>query len=125
MARCSTVVVVAHGSRAAAANDAHREAVAALDRRLAATVVPAFLELVEPDIATAIDAAVASGSTDVVVLPHFLYPGRHVAADIPAIVDDACGRHGVVSIRLLAPSGADPALHDLLAAQIEQGLAPS
>ncbi len=115
----TTVVVIAHGSRAAVANDAHREAVASLDQRLAATVVPAFLELADPDISAAIDAAVAGGSTEVVVLPHFLYPGRHVATDIPAIVEDACRRHPAVSIRLLSPSGADPALADLLARQID------
>lgn len=118
----AVVVVIAHGSRAEAANRAHREAVAALDQRVEPTVVPAFLELAEPDIGGAIDAAAEAGSARIVVLPHFFYPGRHVAEDIPAIIDDAGARHPGVSITLLAASGADPAMADLLAAQIESAL---
>ncbi|MGI8757260.1 MAG: sirohydrochlorin chelatase [Acidimicrobiales bacterium] len=124
MTDTTTVVVIAHGSRAVEANDAHREATEALEHRLGTvTVVPAFLELAEPDIASAVDAAVVTGSTAVVVLPHFLYPGRHVATDIPAIIDQARTRHPAVTITLLAPSGAEPAVADLLVDQIERALA--
>lgn len=123
MANTTTVVVIAHGSRADAANEAHRQASDALDQRLASvTVVPAFLELAEPDIASAVDTAVAAGAVDVIVLPHFLYPGRHVATDIPAIIDEARTRHPAVTITVLTPSGAEPAVADLLVAQIERAL---
>ena len=110
-------MVVAHGSRADAANAAHRATVAELRRRLDVTVVAAFLELAEPDIAAAIDEVIAAGATDVGVLPYLLYPGRHVVDDIPEIVAAAGRRHADVAIRLLPAFGADPAVLDVLVAQ--------
>ncbi|MEZ5137526.1 MAG: CbiX/SirB N-terminal domain-containing protein [Acidimicrobiales bacterium] len=108
------LVLVAHGSRATTANDAHRAVAARLAERLGATVRSAFLELAEPSIGDAIDDAVAAGAPQVVVLPHFLYPGRHVGEDIPAIVAEAADRHPGATIELARPSGDDPAMVELL-----------
>ena len=114
------VVVAAHGSRAAAANEAHRAVVARLAQQVPARVVPAFLELTEPSIAEAIDAAVASGAATVVVLPYFLHPGRHLARDLPAIVADADARHPGSRVHLTESFGARPELLDVLAAQVAE-----
>ena len=111
-------MVIAHGSRAGAANDAHRRAVEALDARCGPAVRPAFLELAGPDLQTAIDGVVAAGATSVAVLPLFLYPGRHVQEDIPALVAAAQQRHPEVPVRLLESFGARPEVADLLATQI-------
>lgn len=119
------VVVAAHGSRAAAANDAHHRVVAGLGERSGRTVLAAFLELVEPSIPDAIDAAVAGGASTVLVVPYFLHPGRHSTEDIPAIVADARERHPAADLRLLDLFGADPALVDLLAAQVGAALDPA
>ncbi len=116
------VVVVAHGSRAAAANDAHLAVVERLDAATTHAVSAAFLELAEPSIPDGIDAAVAAGARQVLVLPHFLYPGRHVAEDLPAFVAAADARHGGASVRLLDAFGADPAVIDLLADQVHRAL---
>ena len=110
-------MVVAHGSRAQQANDAHRAVTAEIDAQMDADVRPGFLELAEPSIGGAIDAAVAAGATAVAVLPHLLYPGRHVNEDIPAIVDAAAARHLGVAISLLPAFGTDPQVVALLAAQ--------
>ena len=118
------LVLVAHGSRAAAANAAHRAVAAELAERLGATVHAAYLELAEPSIGAAIDAAAADGATRIVVLPHFLYPGRHVAEDIPAIVAEAAARNASAAVELVAPSGDDPAMVELLAALAARALAP-
>lgn len=120
----STVVVLAaHGSRAATANDAHR----ALAERLAgATGCPvgaAFLELAEPSIAGAIDDAATRART-VLVLPYFLHPGRHLSEDVPAIVADAGRRHPDVAVQLLGAFGAEPAVIDLLADQVGRAVRP-
>ena len=112
-------MVVAHGSRAQEANDAHRAVAVELDAQLDADVTAGFLELAEPSIGDAIDAAVAAGATSVAVLPHLLYPGRHVTRDIPAIVDAAAGRHPGVAVRLLPAFGTDPQVIALLAAQAD------
>jgi sirohydrochlorin ferrochelatase len=112
------VVVAAHGSRAAAANDAHRAVVSRLADQVPVPVVPAFLELTEPSIAEAIDRAVAGGATTVAVLPYFLHPGRHLTEDLPRIVTEAAARHPGAVVRLAPSFGADPALGEVLASQV-------
>lgn len=117
----TVVVLVAHGSRAEAANDAHR----AMSERVATAggvpVVPAFLELAEPSIGEGIDRAVELGATTVRVIPYFLYPGRHVRDDIPRIVAEAAERHGAAAtIELAAHVGDDPRMVQLLA-ELAQG----
>jgi sirohydrochlorin cobaltochelatase len=116
------VVFIAHGSRAAEANDAHRTAAERLAATTGLPVVPAFLELAEPGIGAGIDAAVAAGAERVLVLPHFLYPGRHVQRDIPGEVEEAVARHPEVTVELLGASGADDGVLDLLAAQVRRAL---
>ena len=118
----SCVVVAAHGSRAEAANDAHRQVVAALDAAIEATALPAFLELTGPSIPEVIDQAVADGATEILVLPYFLHPGRHNGEDMPAIVSAAMDRHSAVDVRLLDLFGADPALVQVLIAQAQGAL---
>lgn len=117
-------MVAAHGSRAVAANDAHRAVVARLAQSVSARVVPAFLELTEPSIHDAIERAVEGGATTVVVLPYFLHPGRHLTEDLPRIVAEATERHPAAVVRLAASFGADPVLADVLAAQVARALTP-
>jgi sirohydrochlorin ferrochelatase len=80
------LLLVPHGSRRAASN----EKVHALARQLRAAehgferVDCAFREAAEPSIPGGLRRAIAAGAVEVVVLPYFLSPGRHVAADIPA-----------------------------------------
>jgi sirohydrochlorin cobaltochelatase len=119
------VVLVAHGSRAAAANQAHLDLAAALDARVGPTVVGAFMELAEPSIADAVARAAEAGATVVAVLPYFLHPGRHQRVDIPQLVADAAETRPGVEIRLLDPFGSDPAVLDLLAGQVARSLLPS
>lgn len=111
------VVLIAHGSRAEAANEAHRNVCRELAERTGGDVVAAFLELAEPSIPDAI-ATAATGAARVVVLPYFLYPGRHVAEDIPRFVDQARADLDGIEVVLLHPFGADPRAVDLLATQI-------
>lgn len=119
----STVVVVAaHGSRADAANVAHREVVDELAAAVSSSVAPAFLELAQPSIPDAIDTAVANGAATVLVLPYFLHPGRHLTEDLPAIVAEANGRHPDVEVALLGSFGAEAGLTDVLVAQVAAAL---
>jgi sirohydrochlorin cobaltochelatase len=123
-APADVTLLVAHGSRNPAAGEAHLALCGAVATASSAAagravdVVPAYLEIAEPSIPDAIDAAVAGGATTVRVLPHFLGPGNHVQVDIPQIVDAARERHPEVTIELAEHLGADPALVDLLAARV-------
>jgi sirohydrochlorin ferrochelatase len=118
----TVVVLVAHGSRAATANQAHLDLATSLDQRITPTVIGAFMELARPSIGDAIAAAAAQGATVVAVLPHFLHPGRHQELDIPQLVADAAEQFPGVQVRLLEAFGADPAVVDLLAGQVDRAL---
>lgn len=114
----TAAVVIAHGSRAEAANDAHRAVCVALAERTGATVVPAFLELAEPSLDAAVREAVQGGAGRVVVLPFFLYPGRHIQRDIPALVDAAQAANPGVTIEVGPLFGSDPTVVAILADQL-------
>lgn len=119
----TAVVLIAHGSRAEAANEAHRTAAAQLEALVGGLVLPAFLELAEPSIGAAIDHAAGADATRILVLPYFLYPGRHLTEDIPAQVDAAAAKHPTSHVELLPAFGADPGVLGLLAAQIHAAAA--
>ena len=114
--RC--LILVAHGSRRAAANDEVRQLAERLGERLRrryAHTLWAFLELAEPSIPAAIDRAVAQGAGEIVVLPYFLATGRHVAEDIPELVAAKRAEHPAVTIRTTPYLGVAEGVLDLLA----------
>lgn len=117
------VLLIAHGSRNPDAATAHEQLCEEVQERTAADgaevrVRPAYLEIAEPTIPAAIDAAVAEGARSVRLLPHFLAPGNHVQRDLPRIVGEASERHPGVAIELEEHTGADPGMVDLLAARL-------
>lgn len=121
----TAVLLIAHGSRHAPANDDLR----ALAGRLAeegagegdAPIVEAsFLELAEPSIATGADRCIARGAGRVVMVPYFLSAGVHLRRDLTAARDELAGRHPGVEFRLGLPLGPDPLLDLLVRKRIRQ-----
>ena len=105
------VVLVDHGSRERAANAQLARIARALRRRLDGwRVAVAHLSLVAPDVAAAIDACVARGAREVVVVPYFLAPGRHATRDVPRLARAAATRHAGVRVRVAAALGVHPGL---------------
>lgn len=97
------LLVVAHGSRRTESNDEVRRLTDVLRGVMGdeyQRVECAFLELAQPPIPQGIDACVAEGAGEVVVLPYFLSAGRHVSEDIPEIVATSQVRHPAVSFRI-------------------------
>ncbi len=118
MATSTVTLLVAHGSRNPATE---RDHVALADRvatAAGACVVPAFLELSQPSVPDAVDAAVSGGATTVVIVPLFLHVGNHVERDLPALAATARERHPGVTIRLDEHIGADALLVQLVADRI-------
>lgn len=110
-------LVVAHGSRAPQVTDDHDALCAELAAEAPGDVVvrPAYLEINEPSIPDAIDAAVADGASRVVLVPYFLHAGNHTRRDIPALMAEAADRHPTVTFILAAHLGPDPRLVGILA----------
>ncbi len=86
------LVLAAHGSRRQASND-EVEALSARLRKgaegLFDPVTYGFLELVQPDIDSAIRQCIDAGVDEIVVVPYFLSAGNHVAEDLPALIEQA------------------------------------
>jgi sirohydrochlorin ferrochelatase len=108
-------LVVAHGSRNAALTAAHDRICAAIAERVAteADVRAAYLEITEPSIPDAIDAAVADGARRIVLVPYFLHVGNHTMRDLPELLDAAAHRHPDVRFAMAEHLGIDDRLVDL------------
>lgn len=109
------LLLIAHGSRRPEAN-ADLESVAGQlrERGRYPLVQASFLELAEPDIETGGSYCVDRGATDVVLLPYFLSPGKHVVEDLTAARDRLAERFPSVRFVLAEPLGPHPLLLDVL-----------
>ena len=74
-----------------------------------------YLELMQPDLESAIAELVALGADSIRVVPVFLGQGGHVRRDLPGLVAAAQGRFAGTSISCVAPAGEDDAVLDALA----------
>lgn len=111
------LLLIAHGSRREASN----EEVRLLARRLSdiaesefSIVVPAFLELADPDIPTGVDHCVEAGATHIIAVPYFLAAGRHVVTDIPGDLAKAQKNHPYIEIQQSDYLGMHDALPEIL-----------
>lgn len=112
-----SLLIVAHGSRKQRSNDAVWQMaaqVAELVGERFSFVDCAFLELAEPSIEGGIDRCVTKGASEVIVMPYFLAPGRHVTGDVPSIVANKQAEYPQVAIRLGTYLGAVPSMAGLI-----------
>src|SRR5947209_1511892 len=117
----TAVLLIAHGSRHAPANDdLHRMAARIAEMGEYRIVEPAFLELADPDIMAGGDRCVARGAGRVLMVPYFLSAGVHLLRDLTAARDALGRRHPAVEFRLGAPLGPDPLLERLVADRVRQ-----
>jgi sirohydrochlorin ferrochelatase len=118
-------VLVDHGSRERAANAQLARIARALRRRLGGwRVAVAHLSLVAPDVAEAIDACVARGAREIVVVPYFLAPGRHATRDVPRLARAAAAKHAGVRVRVAAALGVHRGLLEAVCDRV-RAAAPS
>ena len=113
------LLLIAHGSRREASNVEVRELAARLEQIAGehfSCVIPAFLELADPDIPAGIELCAKAGATTVTAVPYFLSAGRHVANDIPAELKKATGKHQAVTIHLCDYLGKHESITELLLA---------
>ena len=75
----------------------------------------AFLELMTPDLESAIALQVQRGFEAIRIVPLFLGPGGHVRDDLPRLAQTAREQYPQVRIELATPAGEDPDIIDALA----------
>ena len=110
------IVLFAHGSR----DPLWRrpvEAVASRVRELDANVQVccAYLELMEPDLPSAVRSLVAAGVDRIGVVPMFLGVGRHAREDLPALMATLARDYPEIEFQTRPSIGEDARVVDLLA----------
>ena len=120
----TAILMMAHGSRIAEANDAASE-VALLVREMTGfdIVEVSFRELHEPDIQQGIDTCVARGAGRILLMPYFLFMGAHVQHDLPQEIETAQQRHPGLIMEMGGHLGAHRKLAEIEAERIGEALA--
>jgi sirohydrochlorin cobaltochelatase len=80
-----------------------------------APVVLAFLELMEPDLPTAVGTLADGGCDVITVVPVFFGQGGHVRKDLPLVIERCRGTFPSVDIRCAGAVGEDDAVLEAVA----------
>ncbi len=118
------LIVFAHGSRRAEANEAvEKVAAVAAKKGGFGRWRAAFLELAEPTLAAAVKDLAAAGATRIVVAPYFLVMGVHLTQDLPRLIAEAAA--GVPGVELVStpPLDGHSALADILSERARTAIA--
>ena len=109
------LVLLGHGSKSKKTLEEMTELAARLQAASTGlTVLPAFLSLLEPDLPQAVASAVRAGAEEIHILPLFLFSGKHVLEDIPALVERLRAAHPQIRLSLREPLGRHGGFFDLL-----------
>ncbi len=104
-----SLILFAHGARAASwAAPFERLRALTAARMPEVPVSLAFLELMEPRLPEQVATLVASGVTDITIVPVFLGQGGHLLRDLPLMVDQLRTDHPQLSIMVAGAVGEDP-----------------
>jgi sirohydrochlorin cobaltochelatase len=110
------LVLFAHGARDPRWREPfERLATKVREARPGLPVRLAFLELMTPDLRSAIEALAGAGCASIRVVPVFLGQGGHVRSDLPALFQDAVARHPQCRFQLAVAAGEDDAVLEALA----------
>lgn len=116
------VLVIAHGSREQESNQAFLDFVEKFRKTCSGKFVqPAFQELSQPDIPSAVEACVQQGAGDIIVVPFMLFPGRHVKKDIPEFIRQAKLKHPQLDFHYTGPLADHPAMVEVLHQKVGTG----
>lgn len=117
----TAILMIAHGSRHATANEDLLHVVRVLRERALYPIVEAsFLELAEPAIEPGGVLCVKQGAEEVILAPYFLSAGIHVQRDLAAARDRLAERFPRVSFRLAEPFGRHPLLMEIVLDRIRE-----
>jgi len=119
----TAILMLAHGSRIAEANDAAREIAAKVKTMTGYDIVEvAFREQHLPNIQTGVDLCVEQGAQRILLVPYFLYMGAHVLEDLPEELHEARERYPQVEMVLGKHLGTHPKLAEIVVERIAQSL---
>lgn len=119
----TAILLMAHGSRIPEANDAAREIAAMVKEMTGYEIVEvSFREQHLPNIQAGIDACVAQGAKQVLLIPYFLFIGAHVQEDLPEEMAEAKRRYPQVEFAMGTHLGVHRKLAEVVVERIAEGL---
>jgi len=119
----TAILMMAHGSRIAEANDAAREVAAMVQEMTGFEIVEvSFREMHEPNIQKGIDVCAARGAQRILLMPYFLFMGAHVLHDLPEEIEMAQKRHPGLVMEMGGHLGAHRKLAEIEAERIGESL---
>lgn len=105
------IILFGHGARNPEyVEPFHRIRAALLMLEPAAKVEIGFMELMQPSFEMAVDALVVHGIQQIVVVPIFFAPGRHVLKDLPQLAGNATDRYPGLEFEISQAVGESPAV---------------
>ena len=119
----TAILMMAHGSRIAEANDAAYQVAQMVQEQTGFEIVEvSFRELHEPNIQSGIDACVAKGAERILLMPYFLFMGAHVQHDLPEEIAAAQKRHPGLKMEMGPHLGVHRKLAEIVVDRIAEGL---
>jgi len=119
----TAILLMAHGSRIAEANDAVREIAKMVKKMTLFDIVEvSFREQHLPNIQMGVDACVEQGAERILLVPYFLYMGAHVLEDLPEELVQARQRHPKVEMVLGKHLGVHPKLAEIVVERVAESL---
>lgn len=117
----TAVLLIAHGSRRAEANQDLTELAQQLRCHGQFDIIePSYLELAKPTIPEGGHRCVEQGAQRVLMLPYFLSAGTHVMIDLERIRSELSSAHPAVEFRLCPPLGLHPKMAEIVLDRLQQ-----
>ncbi len=111
----AAIVLFAHGARDSEWALPFEKMRALIQQRLpGTTVLLSYLELMQPDLETAINNLEQQGISQVTLIPMFLARGGHLKQDLPKLIDRIQSSHSGLSMKLAPAIGEVDAILDML-----------
>lgn len=118
----TAVLLIAHGSRRAAANADLQQLAGEVSRQGGYAIVEtAFLELAEPDIPTGGRRCIARGARRVLLLPYFLSAGVHVSSDLEEHRQTLAAEFPAAEFILCPHLGVHPLMTQIVLDRLREG----
>lgn len=117
------VLIVGHGSRQKSTEQTLETIVETVRSKLPETLIEiAYMEFGKQDIPSGLNALIERGTTEIAVVPYFLFDGIHIREDIPKALDELKAMHPQLKIVMGKTLGVDERLASILADRVMECL---
>ncbi len=120
MNTCCAVIILGHGTRRQEASQCFFDLVARIGRRLAPVrVVPACFSCGSPTLNERVTELAGENITRIIIFPYFLLSGRHIADELPEVVQKLGDAFPQIRFDLLESMKDEPLLEAAMVSRLE------